>query len=91
VFANYCFWSTIVPVVVGLVGCGVMVSVLPETQYEYGVLYRPLCEVVSVLPEVVYSAIVVAIMFTTPIPPVCWTWFWHVHPPPAASVQVPEA
>ena len=31
-FANYRFWSTIVPVVVGVVIRGVMVSVFPETQ-----------------------------------------------------------
>jgi hypothetical protein len=28
------FWSTIAPVTVGFVGLGLMVNVLPETQYE---------------------------------------------------------
>jgi hypothetical protein len=28
-------WSVIVPVTLGLVGCGVKVSVVPATQYEY--------------------------------------------------------
>jgi hypothetical protein len=32
------FWNTIVPIRVGPVFCGVMVSVFPETQYEYLVL-----------------------------------------------------
>jgi len=86
VFARYCFWSTIVPVVVGLVLCGVMVSVFPETQYEYCVLLS----VVTRLPEVVYVPLADAYGDTTPIPPVCWTVAEQSHPPPAASVQVSE-
>jgi hypothetical protein len=38
VFANYCFWSTIVPVVVTaelvVAVCGLMVNAVPETQYK---------------------------------------------------------
>ena len=46
------FWSTIVPVIVGLVLCGVRVSVFAETQYEYCV--SPASpEIVSTLPAVV--------------------------------------
>ncbi len=33
----YCFWNTIVPLVMGNVVCGVRVNVLPETQYAYDV------------------------------------------------------
>ena len=29
------FWNAIVPVVVGLVPCGVQAILFPETQYEY--------------------------------------------------------
>jgi hypothetical protein len=42
------FWNTTVPVVVGLVPCGVQVILFPETQYEY---CRP-SSVVTTLPEV---------------------------------------
>jgi hypothetical protein len=46
---NYCFWNTTVPVVVGLVLCGVQVIVFPDTQYEY---FASL-PIVTTLPEVV--------------------------------------
>jgi hypothetical protein len=36
---SYCFWNTMVPVMVGLVVCGVQVIFFPETQYEYFVLH----------------------------------------------------
>jgi hypothetical protein len=36
---NYCFWNTMVPVMVGLVVCWVQVILFPETQYEYFVLH----------------------------------------------------
>ena len=53
VFADYCLSSTIVPVVAGPpVGCGVMVSVFPETQYEYGQSFVPSL-IETTLPEVV--------------------------------------
>jgi hypothetical protein len=34
-FINYCFWNRTVPVMVGLVLCGVQAILFPETQYEY--------------------------------------------------------
>ena len=45
------FVNTIVPDCVGLVLCGVRVSVFPETQYEY--FASGTLSVVSVLPDVV--------------------------------------
>jgi hypothetical protein len=42
-------WRAMVPIVVGLVGCGVTVSMPPETQYEN---FVP-SEFVSVFPDVV--------------------------------------
>ena len=47
----YDFVNTIVPTIVGLAGVGVIVSVLPETQYEYVVVECPLLNV-STLPAV---------------------------------------
>ena len=74
-----------------LVVCGVMVSVVPETQYEYGVPFRP-SEIVTVLPEVEYELPVNALVSTAPIPPVWSTVAGHEHPPPlAASAQLAEA
>jgi hypothetical protein len=79
-------WTTIVPVVVGLVVCGVMVNVFPETQYEYGVVL-----IVIALPEVVKLPLVDGAPDTTPIPPAWWTVAEHVHPPLAAGVQTSDA
>jgi hypothetical protein len=57
-----------VPVVVGLVVCGVMDNVPPETQYAYAV--PP--EFVKVpLPDVLYVSVVDALLDTTPSPPGC--------------------
>ncbi len=44
-------WSTIAPVMVGRLLCGVMVIVFPETQYEYCVSPES-PEIVTTLPEV---------------------------------------
>ena len=84
--ASYCFWSTTEPVAVGFVLCGAMVMLFPETQYEYGVLPSS----VSTLPEGLYVPLVDGPMDGNPIPPVCWTVVGHVHPPPAADVQLTE-
>ena len=35
--ADYCVWSPIVPVVIGMLVCGVTVNVSPAMQYEYDV------------------------------------------------------
>jgi hypothetical protein len=70
-----------VPVVVGIVLCGVRGNVLSETQYEY----RLPSSVVPTLPEVVNKPLVDGLGDTNPIPPVFWTWAWQVHPPPAAA------
>ena len=75
-----------VPVIVGLVLCGVMVSVFAETQYEY---FLP-SSFVPTLPEVINWPVVDGAEETNPIVPFCWTWAWHVHPPPAAAVQLTE-
>jgi hypothetical protein len=71
------------PVIVGLVLCGVMVSVLAETQYEY---FLP-SSFVATSPEVVNMPAVDGLGETNPIVPFCWTWAWHVHPPPATAEQ----
>jgi hypothetical protein len=60
------FCSTMVPAVVGLAGCGVSVSVLPETQYGY----LP-SEVVIALLADVSVPLLDALMDTMPMPPVC--------------------
>jgi hypothetical protein len=76
---------TTVPVRVGLVLCGVTVSVLPDAQYEY---CGPIDEVVMTLPAVVNVPLAEADSDNTPKPPVCWTVAEHAQPPPAALVQV---
>jgi hypothetical protein len=80
------FWSTTVPVMVGLVLCGVMVSVFSETQYEYFMV----SSVVSTLLEVVYMPLADAKKDTNPIPPDCATLAEQLHPPLAAAVQWAE-
>jgi hypothetical protein len=81
---------TTVPVRVGVVLCGVRVSVLPDVQYEY---CGPIEEVVMTLAGVVVVKVPLADADsdTTPNPPVCWTVAEHAHPPPAASVHVIDA
>jgi hypothetical protein len=69
-FANYCFSRTIEPVVIVAVLGGVMVIVLPLTQYEYGVSCRP-SEIEMALSAVVYMPLVEAVVDVTPIPPSC--------------------
>ncbi len=50
-----------------VVVCGVMVSMLAETQYEYGVPFRP-SDTVIVLPEVEYELPVQRISVYRPNP-----------------------
>ena len=74
-----------------VVVCGLKVNVVPETQYEYGVPFRP-SEIVITLPEVVYESPVDALVSTAPIPPDWLTVAVHVHPPVAVlSAQMPVA
>ena len=79
------FWSTIVPVMLGLVLCGVTVSLLPATQYEYLVLSWVM---VIVLDAVVKLPSVLGPLVTNPIVPFCLTTPVHEQPPLAESTQV---
>ena len=63
------FVSTIVPDCSGLVLCGIMVNVFPETQYEY--FASGTLSVMSVLPEVVYPPAVCGSTDSSPIEPGC--------------------
>ena len=75
------------PVVVGLVLCGVQVILLPDTQYAY--FASP--SSVATLPEVWKVPLVEASTETTPAQPVWLTVAAHVHSLPAADVQVTES
>jgi hypothetical protein len=82
------FWNTMVPAMVGLVLCGVIVSLLPATQYAYIVLSW---EIVIVLLAVVKLPSVLGLETGKPTVPVWFTVPEHVHPPSAASVQLADS
>jgi hypothetical protein len=73
-----------VPVTIGLVLCGVKVSLLFATQYENCVLSWVL---VMLVPAVVKLPLVCGSEVTKAIEPVCLTVAEHVHPPSAESTQ----
>jgi hypothetical protein len=77
---------------VGSVLCRVMLSVFPETQYEYCVTYWVSWSVVvSTLPELVYVPLADGYKPNDPSPPVCWTVPEHEHSPCAVPMQLASA